>query len=392
MEFIWTAHKNRIGDVKLRENDQERKDRRRTYIDYEKTKFNYDLVDSEISLYQRVKNRVEEVRSVSRVQRNSVVDYLNVIGILEAQSVEWGMEGIETYFKAVYEYFCEEFGAENIVSAKVLLDEPTPKMHLHLVPINKENGKLQARIVMDRARVNRIHNEAPKYLTERGFEVERSRSKERREVEKLNEEIEKLREEYKYILYGIDQKRDELNELEKASEIYRSKLEASKTEVKNRGIEKGRLTKEITRLKHEIEKLEEEERTKHKEHIEEKGRKELEIFREDLKIEALAEDIEELIVEKRRVELDLENLKEKIKSYELNISGQYLLERKIESIDYKENLFKNGIVINKADFETIALKAMDREKIKLELEETKEELKEALARIEIYEKNWFQEK
>lgn len=391
MEFIWTAHKNRIGDVKSRENDQERKDTRRSYIDYEKTKLNYDLVESDINLYQRVKKRVEEVREESRVQRNSVVDYLNVIGIPETQSIEWGIEGIKAYFKAAYEYFCEEFGAENIVSAKVLLDEPTPKMHLHLVPVNKENGKLQARIVMDRGRVNRIHNEAPKYLTERGFEVERSRSKEKREAEKLNEELEKLREEYKNILFGIEQKREELKGLEKASEIYSSKLESSKTEVKERGTEKGKLTKEINKLKNELEKLEEEERIKHREHIEAKGRKELEIFREDLKIEALTEDIEALGAENRRAELELEKLKEKIKSYEINISGQYLLERKIENIEYKENLFKNGIIINKTDFEAIALKAMEREKMKLELEEAKEELKEALGRIEMYEKNRFQE-
>lgn len=381
MEFIWTAYKNRIGDVKSKEYDQERKDTRRPYIDYEKTKLNYDLVDSDINLYQRVKNRVEEVREESRVQRNSVVDYLNIIGIPEDRSSEWRMEEIKAYFKAVYEYFCEEFGAANIVSAKVLLDEPTPKMHLHLVPVNKKNGKLQARIVMDRGRVNRIHNEAPKYLTERGFEVERSRSKERREAEKLNQELEKLREEYNNILYEVDRKREELKEIEQVSEIYSSKLEVSKAEMKDRGIEKGRLTKEINKLKNEIEKREKEERRKHSEHIEEKGRKELELFREDLKIEALREDIEELGAEKRRTELELQRLRKRMKAYELGIRERELIEHKIENIEYKENLFKNGIVINKKDFEAIARKAIDRDEIKLKFEDTKDELDRALEEL-----------
>lgn len=50
-------------------------------------------------------------------------------------------------------------------------------MHLHFVPVNKENGKLQARALMTPARINKIHTEAPKYLQEKGFEVERGRER-----------------------------------------------------------------------------------------------------------------------------------------------------------------------------------------------------------------------
>ena len=64
-----------------------------------------------------------------------------------------------------------EFGKENVVSAKVHLDESTPHMHLHFVPVNKVNGKLQARSLVTPFVVNRIHTEAPKYLQAKGYEV-----------------------------------------------------------------------------------------------------------------------------------------------------------------------------------------------------------------------------
>lgn len=46
---------------------------------------------------------------------------------------------IRQYFTTCYEYACSKFGAENIISAMVHLDEKTPHMHLCFVPITKDN-------------------------------------------------------------------------------------------------------------------------------------------------------------------------------------------------------------------------------------------------------------
>nr|WP_302661091.1 MobV family relaxase [uncultured Clostridium sp.] len=204
MEFAWNTQKNQMGDVKGKEMEQERKGAiSNEEIDLDKTHLNYDLVQDDRNLYQRVKDRVEEVRDVSRIQKNSVVDYSNIITVPKEQFEEWGLEKSKEYIKEVYNYFCNEFGKENVVSAKVHLDETTPHMHLHFVPVNKENGKLQARVVMNKARINKIHNEAPEYLRGKGFDVVRGQGKTEKSLdihkykaEKLKEKINELEQQY----------------------------------------------------------------------------------------------------------------------------------------------------------------------------------------------------
>lgn len=50
--------------------EQDRKGRKSNPdIDDTRTNMNYDLVESDKTLYQRVKERVDEVRSVSRIQK-----------------------------------------------------------------------------------------------------------------------------------------------------------------------------------------------------------------------------------------------------------------------------------------------------------------------------------
>ena len=175
MEFAWNTQKNKLSDVKGKEKEQEREGKiRNEDIDLDKTKFNFDFVKDRLNLYQRVKKRIDDVRDVSRIQKNSVVMYSNVITINKDTHRAWGNYKSQEYFKEVYQYFCNEFGKENVVSAKVHLDETTPHMHLHFVPVSKE-GKLQARKVMTPSRINSIHTNAPKYLQSKGFDVVRGK-------------------------------------------------------------------------------------------------------------------------------------------------------------------------------------------------------------------------
>lgn len=179
MELAWNTQKNQLSDVKGKEMEQERKGKiSNEDIDLNRTKNNVELVESDQTLYQRVKERVDELkRTGSRVQKNSVVMYSNILTVPEEQFKIWGEQKTDDYFKACYEFFCEEFGQENVVSAKIHKDETTPHMHLHFVPVNKENGKLQARVSMNKAKINYIHDELPKFLRQRGFEVERASGK-----------------------------------------------------------------------------------------------------------------------------------------------------------------------------------------------------------------------
>jgi virulence-associated protein VapD len=205
MELAWNTQKNQMSDVKGKEKEQEREGEiKNNDIDPERTKNNYDLVESDKNLYQRVKERVDHARETgSRVQKNSVVMYSNILTVPENQAEVWGEERTKQYFEACKDYFSKEFGKENVVSAKVHLDETAPHMHLHFVPFNKETGKLQARVAMDKKKINQIHNDLPKFLRERGFEVERGTGKTKdKNIENVHE--------YKETQKKIDEKKKEL--------------------------------------------------------------------------------------------------------------------------------------------------------------------------------------
>lgn len=208
MEFAWNTQKNKLSDVKGKELEQERQGKiSNDEINLSETYKNYDLILSDLNLYQRVKKRIDDVREFSRIQRNSVVMYSNVITVNKKQYKQWGENKTKEYFKSVTEYFQKEFGEENVVSAKVHLDETTPHMHLHFVPVSNDN-KLQARKVMTPARINKIHSEIPQFLKEKGFDVVRGKGATGRRNEKdiYKYKYEKLKETIK----ELEVKRDNM--------------------------------------------------------------------------------------------------------------------------------------------------------------------------------------
>lgn len=239
MEFAWNAQKNKMSDVKGKENEQERKGFiRNKDIDLSKTYLNYDLVENNLNLYQRVKKRVEEVRENSRIQKNSVVDVSNIITLNKEQFEEWGEDKSKEYFREVYNYFCNEFGEENVVSAKVHMDETTPHMHLHFVPI--KDGKLQCRSVLNQSRFNKVHTNVPKYLQEKGFNVVRGngKTKERGNIDNIHEykkEIENiLSNELKNLKIDLEAHRGALNDILDLEHLeYKKTLLTGEIKLKN---------------------------------------------------------------------------------------------------------------------------------------------------------------
>ncbi|MGU8578257.1 MobV family relaxase, partial [Clostridium perfringens] len=233
------AQKNKMSDIKGKENEQERKGLiRNKDIDLSKTHLNYDLVESNLNLYQRIKKRVEEVRENSRIQKNSVVDVSNIITLNKEQFEEWGEDKSKEYFREVYNYFCDEFGKENVVSAKVHMDETTPHMHLHFVPI--KDGKLQCRSVLNQSRFNKVHTNAPKYLQEKGFNVVRGngKTKERGNIDNIHEykkEIENiLSNELKNLKIDLEAHRGALNEILDLEHLeYKKTLLTGEIKLKN---------------------------------------------------------------------------------------------------------------------------------------------------------------
>lgn len=207
MELAWNTQKNKMSDVKGKEMEQERKGKiSNPDIDLERTNLNFDFVNDDRTLYHRVKSRVDDLKeNGSRVQKNSVVMYSNVITVPKDVAEAWGEEKTTKYFRSCYKFFCEEFGKENVVSAKVHFDETAPHMHLHFIPVNKENGRLQARVVMDKAKINYIHDKLPEYLKELGFYVVRGKGKTVQNIENIHE--------YKKVMDIIDKQKSRLDDM-----------------------------------------------------------------------------------------------------------------------------------------------------------------------------------
>lgn len=244
MELAWNTQKNKLSDVKGKEMEQERKGKiKNKEIDLERTKNNYDLVQSEKNLYQRVKTRVDDLKqSGSRVQKNSVVMYSNIFTVPEETAKLWGEEKTDEYFKTCYEFFCYEFGKENVVSAKIHKDETTPHMHLHFVPVNKKNGKLQARVSMNKEKINFIHDVLPKFLQHKGFDVVRGSGKTR------DNNIEDVHE-YKEVKKQIEAQKTQFKRVLEANEMY---IDNFNKTIEKLSVEKKTLEKEILTKKSEL--------------------------------------------------------------------------------------------------------------------------------------------
>lgn len=239
LELAWNTQKNKITDVKGKEREQERKGKiKNEDIDTTKTKHNYDLVQSDLNLYQRVKKRVEYAKKTgSRVQKNSVVMYSNILTVPKEQADVWGEEKTNDYFKACFDFFAKEFGKENVVSAKVHLDESAPHMHLHFVPFNKETGKLQARTAMNPKRIHQIHSDLSTFLQERGFDVVRGSGKtSERNIKDIHE--------YKAVQQKISEKQKELEQMSKVIPASKKPIPFVKKEKQKEVVKKSLFHKE----------------------------------------------------------------------------------------------------------------------------------------------------
>lgn len=229
IEFAWNTQKNQMSDIKGKEREQEREGQiKNDMIDLDRTHLNYDLVQSELNLYQRAKERVDQLKSEKkRVQKNSVITYSNIITIPESAAKEMSNDQMHDYFKTCHDYFVDRFGKENVLSSKIHLDESTPHMHLHFMPIDKETGRLQARTTMNKAALNEIHDEIPERLRAKGFDVVRGSGEKTKE--KLDIHQYKAKKEFEKEVESLGKEIEELkfNKSMISREIYQAKSRAS---------------------------------------------------------------------------------------------------------------------------------------------------------------------
>ena len=126
-------------------------------IDLDRTKYNYRLKTGGVKDW---KKRLDEV---FRVKRSDNVTFAEVIVTLPKDVRE---EDERRFFQSCYEFFCKDFGDENVMYATVHKDEIQPHMHLGFLPVEKKdityddypNQKYKSNL----DKWVKIHNELPK--------------------------------------------------------------------------------------------------------------------------------------------------------------------------------------------------------------------------------------
>lgn len=142
-------------------------------IDRERSKDNLVILQPSGSQYAATKQIIES-RAVNQVRSTSIWQSEFVISSDREFFAALPKEEQDRFFRESYEYLKTEFGADNVTCAAVHYDETTPHMHFDFVPMTEDN-KLSRKEVMTRDRLIKIQDELPRYLKEKGFDIERGR-------------------------------------------------------------------------------------------------------------------------------------------------------------------------------------------------------------------------
>ena len=225
-------------------------------IDTERSYLNYDLVNRTDNYKTDIQQFINENKLSSRAVRKDAVLINEWIITSDNQFFkDKDDKEIKDFFDTAKSYFADKFGDNNIRYAQVHLDETTPHMHLGIVPFNAEK-RLSAKTLFNRQALQAVQDELPKYLNERGFELERGeKGSERKNL--TVPEYKKAKDELKEMNTTLEQRKSEVLALSKGktATIKKESLDL-KDETKTVKVPSGE-TIGIGKLRHEFMKNEE---------------------------------------------------------------------------------------------------------------------------------------
>ena len=193
-----------LGGIEIH-NERKTKNHSNKDIDVDKKSLNLDLINETGSYRKRISDRIMRNRKSDRkVRKDAVILAEWVVSASPEVFEKMSGENIKLYFGWAVRYFADKFGSENIVYAKIHFDEPTPHMHLGMVPLTKD-GRLSAKDVFDRSALRAVQSELPVFLKGKGFDVRRGQKNDERkkltvpEYKKMKEDIAELIQQGKYL-------------------------------------------------------------------------------------------------------------------------------------------------------------------------------------------------
>lgn len=206
-------------------NQRERQSQTNFDIDPERTPLNYDLLHKEnINYNERVNEIIESQKTGTRKTRKDAV-VVNELLITSDHDFFACLElkEQERFFQESYTLFSQRYGEQNIAYAMVHQDEHTPHMHLGIVPM--KDGKLQGKNVFNRQELQWIQDEFPKYMKQRGFDVERGeKGSDREHLTSQRFKEQQLQEQLRSIEIATEERQYERKQLEETIQDCKSRL------------------------------------------------------------------------------------------------------------------------------------------------------------------------
>lgn len=187
-------------------------------IDPERTKLNYDLVNQEKIKYESaIKSKIAE-RVKRKTRDNSVVLCEFLISASPEYMQQLSPEEQKRYFQTSLEHIQEKYGQQNVLYASVHMDEANPHMHLGITPITDDN-RLSAKDMFNGRQVMvQLQTDFNKYVNEKGFELDRGESSDRKNIEVHKFKKEKLEENLVHLEAKVVEKEKNLHVLAAAAE------------------------------------------------------------------------------------------------------------------------------------------------------------------------------
>lgn len=187
-------------------NQREHESRTNTDIDKTKEHLNYDLInDRPINYLEVIDNRLGELPLKRKPRKDAVLINSFIIGSDQEFFKSLTSKQTKQYFQESVDWFVNRYGQENVKWAMVHLDEPTPHMHIGVMPVTSDL-RLSSKDLFDRNELRAIQSELHadvglKWGLERGkegsdrkrlSELEYKTSQEKLKLEKVQEQTKKL--------------------------------------------------------------------------------------------------------------------------------------------------------------------------------------------------------
>lgn len=135
-------------------------------IDTAKSILNYNAAaeDQPLAQHDYLDKRLSQVKVQNRKDVNVMCDWV----ITAPQTLE--DHEYDMFFRETYKFMSGRYGAENVISAYVHMDETQPHMHFSFIPVTmdkkKHRPKVCAKELLNKQELRTIHDDINSYMTE----------------------------------------------------------------------------------------------------------------------------------------------------------------------------------------------------------------------------------